>query len=733
MLPYDDVHLIADPLYGYTRITVPREPGEAAEADIIDDPWVQRLKRVHQLQSSWWVFPTAEHSRFAHSLGVMHLAGELARQVYPTLAETLRAEGLTPAPSLPLVEETLRLAGLLHDVGHGPFSHFFDEEYLHPRFGLNHELLSQHLITHELAPAIAALGRSPSGSFAEGEAVDPAHVARLVHDGDDSPSRAAALAGAPPPSPVPPAPRWVELLRLALCGAITVDNLDYVRRDAYQCGVALGAVDVQRLIYYSFVTAEGLTYHKRAIGALRAFLNARYYMYENVYFHRIGRAIDLHLREIFAETMELVQPRSPLDDLAAYRRLTEWSLFTEVERWLDEPEGSAKRRRLGEEWQAIIHRDVKYRMVYEQSVERQQVQAAIARHDPRRVRGRRAARSCRAALRDLAVRGRRGRQDPRPLNPMRGPKRIPSTTRRPKPSRSSCSPASSSSCPPRRTCTACSRPRASTPLPWRRRRAPPSARSARRVSPTCEAAAVSEAERPPEGSHAGGPAGRPGSGRRRPGAGRRGPAERPGGRPEPRFNLFLRLWIGRGYTRLAERYPAADQPKGARFENQSIELADRVRHKHVRLVAAREGLYVKVRGIVMMFVPELLIPWSEVTVGEKTSLYGRRARRLTCGRPAVGSLVVWQQVYEACRQYRRAGEAEGVEGGRRTSAAGRRARAAASRAPRRGAGHRGRLRAAGRERCAAEGRGADAGRMGALGASAGRPYEFLASSARVAP
>ncbi|MCX6363680.1 MAG: metal-dependent phosphohydrolase, partial [Actinobacteria bacterium] len=60
-LPYDDVHLIADPLYGYLRITLSRA-GEIAEADVIDNPWVQRLKRVHQLQSSWWVFPTAEHS-----------------------------------------------------------------------------------------------------------------------------------------------------------------------------------------------------------------------------------------------------------------------------------------------------------------------------------------------------------------------------------------------------------------------------------------------------------------------------------------------------------------------------------------------------------------------------------------------------------------------------------------------------------------------------------------------
>ncbi|HMK92704.1 MAG TPA: HD domain-containing protein, partial [Thermoleophilia bacterium] len=152
-LPYDDVHLIADPLYGYLRITLSRA-GEIAEPDVIDNPWVQRLKRIHQLQSSWWVFPTAEHSRFAHSLGTMHLAGELARQVYPTLADVEPA-----TPSLPLVEETLRMAGLLHDLGHGPFSHFCDEEYLLPVFGVDHERISQQLIVGELGSLLAELRR----------------------------------------------------------------------------------------------------------------------------------------------------------------------------------------------------------------------------------------------------------------------------------------------------------------------------------------------------------------------------------------------------------------------------------------------------------------------------------------------------------------------------------------------------------------------------------------------
>ena len=410
-LPYDDVHLIADPLYGYLRITLSRS-GEIAEADVIDSPWVQRLKRIHQLQSSWWVFPTAEHSRFAHSLGTMHLAGQLARQVYPTLAEVEPG-----TPSLPLVEETLRLAGLLHDLGHGPFSHFCDEAYLHPVFGVDHEQISQYLIVNELGGLLAELRRSPAGPFAEAEAVDPWHVAFLVRaDEGAAPGTGDGAGGA---SPIP---RWVRLLHRALSGAVTVDNMDYVRRDAAMCGVGLGPVDVDRLIYYTFCTDDGLTIHKRALSALRAFLNARFYMYENVYFHRIGHAIDLHLREIFRPTMELVLPRSPLEELAAYRRLTEWSLFTVVESWLDEPLTSEKRG-LAEEWQHIIHRHVKYSMVFEFHIERQRPLPA-ARDLTRREFHDAIVRHLPAPLRELEFVVDIASQDPRPVNPLVGPKRI---------------------------------------------------------------------------------------------------------------------------------------------------------------------------------------------------------------------------------------------------------------------------------------------------------------------
>ncbi len=425
-LPYDDIHLIADPLYGYLRITLSRA-GEIAEADIIDNPWVQRLKRIHQLQSSWWVFPAAEHSRFAHSIGTMHLAGMLARQVHETLTDVE-----PDTPSLPLVEETLRLAGLLHDLGHGPFSHFCDEEYFQPVFGLDHEQVSQYLIVNELGDLLRELRRSPSGPFTPGEAVDPWHVAFLVRAEEDGVRADGVREASSVTSPDgvdssasdagSPIPRWVRLLHRALSGAVTVDNMDYVRRDAYMCGVSIGPVDVNRLIYYTFCTDEGLTFHKRALSTLRAFLNARFYMYENVYFHRVGHAIDLHLREIFRPTLELILPNSPLEDSAAYRRLSEWSLFSTVEDWLSEPLTSEKRG-LAEQWQSIIHRNVKYSMVYEHHVERQQPLPATRDLTKEEFRVE-IVRRLPSALKEIDFVVDIASQDPRPLNPLMGPKRI---------------------------------------------------------------------------------------------------------------------------------------------------------------------------------------------------------------------------------------------------------------------------------------------------------------------
>jgi HD superfamily phosphohydrolase len=349
---YRRLNLSSDPIYRYVRVTKRGGvPGTVAEQDLVDDAWCQRLRRIHQLQSAWWVFATAEHSRFQHSLGAMHLAGEWGRHLYPTLRQQH-----PEAPSLAVVVETLRLAGLLHDVGHGPFGHFFDENYL-SRWGIDHEVVGRHLVLEHLAPLIAEVRASPEADFAPGEAVDPRWIAYLI-----SPE---PLAGFTPPP-------WLEVLQPLLVGPFSADNMDYVPRDSYICGVAVGPVDVHRIIHYSFISEHGLTLHGHGAEALFMFLNARLYLYHQVYFHRTVRRIDLQLREVFNPSIDVLLGGSPLERLPDYQRLNEWLLLTEVDRWARQREDT-RLRALGEAWGDVVARRLKWRLVYSSHVEARDV------------------------------------------------------------------------------------------------------------------------------------------------------------------------------------------------------------------------------------------------------------------------------------------------------------------------------------------------------------------------
>ncbi len=344
---YSRLNLSSDPIHRYIRVTKPGGvPGGVAEQDLIDHPWMQRLRRIHQMQSAWWVFATAEHSRFQHSLGAMHIAGEWGQHLYPSLRRQH-----PDAPSQPVVVETLRLAGLFHDVGHGPFGHFFDENYL-CRWDIDHEVIGRHLVLTDLGPLVAGIEASPEADFPAGERIDPRWVAYLI-----SPQPLAGFE----------APRWLEVLRPLLVGPFSADNMDYVPRDSYICGVAAGPVDVQRILHYSFVSEHGLTLHSHGAEALFMFLNARLYLYHQVYFHRTVRRIDLQLREVFNPTLDILLGGNPLERLADFQRLNEWRLFSEVDRWAGQEEPEL--RALGQGWADIVARRLKWRLVYSGYVE----------------------------------------------------------------------------------------------------------------------------------------------------------------------------------------------------------------------------------------------------------------------------------------------------------------------------------------------------------------------------
>lgn len=397
-VPYEGLSLISDPIHGYIPFTVPySKEGGCTEKDIIDACWMQRLRYINQLQSARWVYPSAEHSRFVHSLGAMHLAGRFAKQLYPSLCEVAQ-----DCPSFCFIEALLRVAVLLHDVGHGPFCHFFDHHFL-SQFKLTHEKLGQAIIVREMSHILKKLRRSPSGDFAAGEQINPVHVAFLINK-DDAYKTPRSY------------PRWLVMLRPLFSGIFTADNLDYVLRDSYMCCVAVGPVDVNRLVYYVFFSPQGLTIHKAGLPALSMFLNARSYLYRNVYYHRTVRSLDLHLKDIFPETIRFLFPYNPIERLDAYVDLTDWSLLLEVKSWRHSK--SKVKRLLSSEWDKILMRDVKWKMAYDTTLtinrmERKKVvidsdilEDAIRRRLP-------------SSLKAIPFRVDIATQDPRPMNPLR--------------------------------------------------------------------------------------------------------------------------------------------------------------------------------------------------------------------------------------------------------------------------------------------------------------------------
>jgi HD superfamily phosphohydrolase len=355
--------LLSDPLHGYIVFTAGRNRSEPSEQTLIDHPWVQRLRRIHQLQSAWWVYPSAEHTRFQHVLGAMHLASRAVRRLYSSLVEACGPEQI---PSVAYVESLVRLAALLHDVGHGPFGHFFDDHFL-DSFGLTHEDLGQQIILTDLADLIRGIRENPHGRLQAEETLQPDHVAFLIKR---PPNSFPSIGGQPP------APRWLHFLQSLFSGVYTVDNMDFVLRDSFMSGHGIRAFDLERLLHYTFFTPRGLTVHAKGLDSLIHFIEARGELFRTLYFHRTVRAIDLSLLDVFRPTMNLLFVGNPANQLGNYRQLTEWSLLVDVERWT--LEADPDKRRLGEAWQALLRRQVRWKMACERTIPFEQGQSELA-------------------------------------------------------------------------------------------------------------------------------------------------------------------------------------------------------------------------------------------------------------------------------------------------------------------------------------------------------------------
>jgi uncharacterized protein len=256
-----------DPIHG--NLTIP----DPLILDLVDTFEFQRLRRIRQLGSCFLVFHGAEHSRFQHALGTMFLMNRVLQR--------WQEEGLLELA--PEVRKAALAAALLHDVGHGPFSHALEHTFV----GLDHERLGHAIITGPLADVLKA------------------------HDCD--PEDVVALLSNTYPEPV-----LCELLS----GQLDVDRMDYLQRDSVYTGVKYGLFDSERILatlvplkvslHHDNLFAQTrdglvLAIDPKGILAVEEFLFSRYFMYWQVYLHRAVRAAELMLRLILKRVRELFE------------------------------------------------------------------------------------------------------------------------------------------------------------------------------------------------------------------------------------------------------------------------------------------------------------------------------------------------------------------------------------------------------------------------------------------
>jgi uncharacterized protein len=161
-------------------------------------------------------------------------------------------------------------------------------------------------------------------------------------------------------------PPWLRMLRSLFSGLYTVDNMDFVLRDAYMSGYSVRAFDLDRLLHYSMFTERGLTIHERGLSALVRFILVRAELFRAIYFHRTVRAIDLTLADLFVDSKHLLFPGNPLDHLEEYQHLTEWSLLVQVSGW--HRSNNPEVRQLGQRWQSFLQRKVRWKLAVERTV-----------------------------------------------------------------------------------------------------------------------------------------------------------------------------------------------------------------------------------------------------------------------------------------------------------------------------------------------------------------------------
>jgi len=280
------------------------------ERAIVSEPSFQRLRRIRQLAWTDYVYPGAMHTRFEHSLGVMHTATLLYDAIRQNSREVLESELAYNEDGLKRDRQLVRLAALLHDVGHGPFSHAA-EELLPTRDDdtrYKHEDYSAAIVRTKLRSAIEDHPLSPNYDF---KAED---VASFL---EGSAKAKQTLF-------------WRDLID----GQMDADRMDYLLRDSYHAGVQYGRFDLQRVIHTMQAIpgrdggAPRLGIGEGGFHGAEALVLARYFMFTQVYFHKTRVACDVHLRGTLKELLPGgIFPKPSDADLDQYLTWDDWRVL----------------------------------------------------------------------------------------------------------------------------------------------------------------------------------------------------------------------------------------------------------------------------------------------------------------------------------------------------------------------------------------------------------------------